>query len=173
MTLLGVDDEVSLVRYEVLLERSWSRLVSRVSAVTLNRADAEDAVAEAMIATVRRGRALRDEAALESYVLTAALRRAYRTGRRRRWERLGAHVPEVPRDPPAGQEEAAALLARVSPQQRAVLFLRYVEDLPEAEVAALLRVPVGTVRSRAARGRAVLREHAALDGSPPMTEEMS
>lgn len=48
-------------------------------------------------------------------------------------------------------------LGRLSKRQRAVLVLRYFEDLPEAEVAALLRCPVGTVRSTAHRSLAKLR----------------
>jgi RNA polymerase sigma factor (sigma-70 family) len=49
-------------------------------------------------------------------------------------------------------------LARLSRQQRAVLVLRYCEDLPEAEVAALLGCSVGTVKTHAHRGLRVLRD---------------
>lgn len=50
-----------------------------------------------------------------------------------------------------------AALGRSTKRQRAVVVLRYFEDLPEAEVAALLRCPVGTVRSTAHRSLAKLR----------------
>ncbi|MFC9283007.1 SigE family RNA polymerase sigma factor [Streptomyces collinus] len=50
-----------------------------------------------------------------------------------------------------------AALGRLSKRQRAVIVLRYFEDLPEAEVAALLGIPVGTVRSTAHRSLAKLR----------------
>jgi RNA polymerase sigma factor (sigma-70 family) len=49
-------------------------------------------------------------------------------------------------------------LRRVSPKQRVVIFLRYAEDLPEQEVAELLGCSVGTVKSHASRGLAVLRK---------------
>ncbi|MFJ4683531.1 SigE family RNA polymerase sigma factor [Streptomyces sp. NPDC088789] len=49
------------------------------------------------------------------------------------------------------------LLARLTPRQRAVLVLRYFEDLPEAEVARVLGCSVGTVRSTAHRSLARLR----------------
>ncbi|HXP19748.1 MAG TPA: SigE family RNA polymerase sigma factor [Streptosporangiaceae bacterium] len=52
-------------------------------------------------------------------------------------------------------------LAALPPRQRAVLVLRYWEDLPEAEIASVLRCTVGTVRSQASRGLARLREAAA------------
>ncbi|MEU1465965.1 SigE family RNA polymerase sigma factor [Streptomyces sp. NPDC005727] len=50
-----------------------------------------------------------------------------------------------------------AALGRLSKRQRAVVVLRYFEDLPEGEVAALLGIPVGTVRSTAHRSLAKLR----------------
>jgi RNA polymerase sigma factor (sigma-70 family) len=46
---------------------------------------------------------------------------------------------------------------RLPARQRAVLVLRYHEDLPEAEVARLLGLPLGTVKSLAHRGLARLR----------------
>lgn len=50
-----------------------------------------------------------------------------------------------------------AAVRRLPPRQRAVIVLRYQEDLPEAEVARLLRVSVGTVKSTASRAIARLR----------------
>jgi RNA polymerase sigma-70 factor (sigma-E family) len=50
-----------------------------------------------------------------------------------------------------------AALARLTPRQRAVLVLRFFEDLPEAEVARLLDCSVGTVRSTTHRSLARLR----------------
>jgi RNA polymerase sigma-70 factor (sigma-E family) len=49
-------------------------------------------------------------------------------------------------------------LARLPRQQRAVLVLRYFEDLPEAEVAALLHCSPGSVKTHAYRGLRTLRE---------------
>ena len=49
-------------------------------------------------------------------------------------------------------------IRRLPARQRAVLVLRYHEDLPEQEVARLLRIPVGTVKSLGNRAMARLRQ---------------
>jgi hypothetical protein len=56
---------------------------------------------------------------------------------------------------------------RLPAKQRAVLVLRYHQDLPEAEVARLLRLPLGTVKSLAHRALVRLRTEL---GSPAMEE---
>jgi RNA polymerase sigma-70 factor (sigma-E family) len=70
--------------------------------------------------------------------------------------------------PPAGDEEAIVLWEAVQalpPRQRAVLVLRFHEDLTEAEVARLLGLPLGTVKSLAHRGLGRLRNRL---GSPDL-----
>jgi RNA polymerase sigma factor (sigma-70 family) len=61
----------------------------------------------------------------------------------------------------AGQREELvvvwAAIRRLPTRQRAVVVLRYHEDLPELEVARLLQMPVGTVKSTANRALARLR----------------
>jgi RNA polymerase sigma-70 factor (sigma-E family) len=88
------------------------------------------------------------------------------------WWRLGWHryeqsggadaLPErVTADPVAATDVklvVRAALRRLTPRQRAVLFLRYYEDLPEAEVAGILECSIGTVRSTGYRALARLRE---------------
>jgi RNA polymerase sigma-70 factor (sigma-E family) len=84
---------------------------------------------------------------------------------RARW-RQETPVPEVP-ETAAGEDAAerhavGALvrqaLARLPRQQRAVLVLRYCEDLPEDEVACLLGCSAGAVKTHAHRGLRALRE---------------
>lgn len=55
-------------------------------------------------------------------------------------------------------------LAGLAPRQRLVLVLRYHQDLPEQQVADLLGISVGTVKSQAAKALAKLRSDGALDG---------
>jgi RNA polymerase sigma-70 factor (ECF subfamily) len=116
-------------------------------------AQAEDAVAEAYARVWRRWRRGRIDN------LFGYLRRH----RRRLLERREASKP--PDREPDGQFEAQlgerdalwAALANLSPQLRVVVVLRVVEDLSEAETAAMLDIPPGTVKSRLSRGLAVLR----------------
>lgn len=86
--------------------------------------------------------------------------------RRRRWHRE-VPVPVVTDteataagdgvEERASQDAAWELLARLPARQRAVLVLRYYEDLPDSEIAAVLGCRAGTVRSQAARALATLR----------------
>jgi RNA polymerase sigma factor (sigma-70 family) len=78
---------------------------------------------------------------------------------------------------PAGDERAMVLWQAVQDlpvRQRSVLVLRFYEDLPEAEVARLLGLSLGTVKSRCHRALARLRDQLGsptLDPSNSTTEE--
>lgn len=58
---------------------------------------------------------------------------------------------------PEDADELWAALANLDPDRRAVLVLRFYEDLPYEEIAEIVECPVGTVRSRIHRGLADLR----------------
>ncbi len=96
----------------------------------------------------------------EGYVRRIILTRYVSWWRRVRRERLVAAVPEAGYDtPPAsGPDETLwRLLATLPPRQRAVIVLRFYEDLTEVEVARVLDCSVGTVKSNGSRGLARLR----------------
>jgi RNA polymerase sigma-70 factor (sigma-E family) len=90
-------------------------------------------------------------------------------GRRRRPELpLQAEDPGPPvAGDPVGAVDLRDALVRalltLPPRQRAVLVLRYFDDLPEAEVAAALGCSVGTVKSHTARALAALRTRGRLE----------
>jgi RNA polymerase sigma-70 factor (sigma-E family) len=80
--------------------------------------------------------------------------------RRTRRESLIADVPDVAavRDPdPFDHEPLWEVLRDLPPGQRAVVVLRYYEDLSETEIAAVLGVSRGTVKSQASKAKATLR----------------
>ena len=87
---------------------------------------------------------------------------------RRRWR---AEVPTedlpVPRTPTTGSSADAhdlwVAIGHLSPRQRAVIVLRYYEDLTEAETARLLDCSVGAVKSHCSRALAKLRVDTAVE----------
>ena len=96
-----------------------------------------------------------------NYALSGLRRARYR---RRAMERLGQADETVPAAT-AEVVDMVAALRRLPPRQREVLVLYYVVELPVEEIGRHLRLPVGTVKSRLARGRATLARLLGADGS--------
>lgn len=112
---------------------------------------AQDLLQQALTKLALRWDRLKDQNP-DAYVQRILYRDAVSWWRRVRRERLGAEVPESP-DDPADDETAERIdlrraLRELTVKQRAVLVLRYFEDLTEVETADLLGVSVGTVKSQ-------------------------
>lgn len=119
--------------------------------------DGPDAAQEALTAVFRDLRTLRDPAALYGWVRVITIREAVRVARRSRRE-ITAKLDEVPdRDDPQLATEIRDVLARLSPDHRAVLVLRDLEGMDERAVSTLLAVEPGTVKSRLHRARQSFR----------------
>jgi RNA polymerase sigma factor (sigma-70 family) len=120
----------------------------------------EDAAQNAMIAVLRNLRKLREPGALRGWARTIATREAVRVATQARQRRsLSALPDQVPARGEMGTSvEVRDQLARLEPDQRAVLVLRDLEGLREEEVAGLLALPAGTVKSRLHRARARFRK---------------
>lgn len=148
----------------------YRALVRRGLLLTGDSGHAEDLTQSALIRTYLAWGRLRDPANAESYARKTLVRLAVRA-RERRWrsEIAAARVPEPTSGPGtgAGQDDLVLdvrrALAALPIGQRAVLMLRYLDDLSEADTARLLGIPVGTVKSRAARALASLRQTGLLD----------
>ena len=95
---------------------------------------------------------------------------------RRRWngEQAHADLPE-PGSPVStaadDRHDLWTAMGRLPRRQRAVIVLRYVEDLSEAETADVLGISVGTVKSQCSRAIAALRERVPADLHPGRPEE--
>ncbi|MET9962966.1 sigma-70 family RNA polymerase sigma factor [Streptomyces sp. NPDC006326] len=121
-------------------------------------ADGPDATQETLVAVFRSLRSLRDPQTLYGWVRAIAVREAVRLARRADRVRP-AQLPDLPgRGDPQLAADIDDVLARLSPDHRAVLVLRDVEGLDEESAAALLGVPPGTAKSRLHRARTSFRK---------------
>ncbi|MGH3624966.1 MAG: SigE family RNA polymerase sigma factor [Sciscionella sp.] len=96
-----------------------------------------------------------------AYVRRAMANTHISTWRRRRRENLVAETPEVPAaaQPDALENEPLWQALRELPsRQRAVIVLRYYEQLSEAEIAETLGISTGTVKSQASKAMSSLRD---------------
>ncbi len=157
-----------------LLRRHYDRVFAVCRRITGNEADAADAAQEAMIAIVRGLAKFDGRSSFSTWTYRIATNTSLDELRRRQRRPLlnkGAQVhgdgtmiyDEVP-DPDAGLRIEAlgdrlaidAALADLPEDFRLPVVLRDVGDLDYAEIAEVLNVPLGTVKSRIARGRSML-----------------
>ena len=129
---------------------------------------AEDLMQQSLLKIYRSWSRVQRQETVTRYARTVLLRTWLDEKRRpfRRSEQSAADVPEVV-DGSADPEASAGrvwerdlvhrALLEVAPRQRAVLVLRYFDDLSVAETAAIMRCAEGTVKSQAARGLEALR----------------
>ena len=120
--------------------------------------DAEDLVQVALVNVVPHWHRISDRP--EPYVRQVLVRESVSRWRRRRWrEVVSAEPPEVAarEDDTAQREVLRRALLALAPRQRAVVVLRYYDDLTERQTAAALGISVGTVKSQARDGLARLR----------------
>lgn len=125
-----------------------------------NRDEAEDLVQTALVKVVLGARRHGRLENLDAYA-RRTLVNTFIAGRRRFWRRERAYgeLPDVPEQVPDNDTGlmVRAALAQLAPKQRAVLVLRYWEDLSVAATAELLGMRESTVKSHTARGLAALR----------------
>ena len=133
--------------------------------IVWDEAEAEDLVQECLLKVARRWPRVRRMDQPRAYARRVLVNLAVdgARGRARRHRELGAEAAAslIAIDPlPAVDTRAELLqaLGQLPARQRAVLVLRYFNDLTEAQVAEVLGCPAGTVKSSASRGLARLRE---------------
>ena len=108
---------------------------------------------------------------LDGYVRTMLVRATFERRRRMSWRRelSSAEPPDIGATPTGSVEDRLVLfdaLAKMPPRQRAVVVLRFWEDLDVTETAHLLGCTEGTVKSQSARGLAKLRDLLAPEPAP-------
>jgi RNA polymerase sigma-70 factor (ECF subfamily) len=132
----------------------------------LRDADAvDDVLQDVLLLIYRKLGTLREPRAFAAWARRTASREIFRALRNKRaHEQLHDELPPdfpADADPPALPDDLLQrlpeLLQRVSPASRAVLALHYIDDLSLDKTAAVLDLPIGTVKSRLAYGLSTLR----------------
>lgn len=149
-------------------------LLARATLLTGGRACGEDLLQASLERLMRQWR--RVEGDPEGYLRRTMYNLAvdewrYRSRRPEVFDSALSERAEPPGLPDAAEAVAlrrtlVAALAQLPPRQRAVLVLRYWEELSEAEAAAVLGCSVGTVKSTASRALARLRELSSAADDP-------
>ncbi|MFF4923722.1 RNA polymerase sigma factor SigM [Kitasatospora sp. NPDC001261] len=157
--------------FGLLVDRHRDRLWAVALRTLGDREEAADALQDALVSAFRAAAGFQGRSAVTTWlhriVVNACLDRARRSATRRTTpldddpQRLDTLVGAAePADSPVVRaelhRELTAALAELPAEQRAALVLVDMQGYPVAEAAELLGVPVGTVKSRCARGRARL-----------------
>ena len=160
--------------FAILAAGSIGRLNSLARLILNDYARAEDAVQDAFVDAWRDLRALRDPDRFDAW-LNRLLIRACQNARRRDRRRQTIELPLVTEGPAFSDVQAHVAnadllergLRRLTIEQRSVLVLTFYLDLPQADAAATLGIPLGTLKSRLSRAIDALRAELAADERRP------
>jgi RNA polymerase sigma-70 factor, ECF subfamily len=164
-----------LAAFEALVRRHQRRVFGLLLRMLGNVQEAEDVAQETFLNLHRHGHRFRSQSRFSTFLyrvaVNAALNRRRSLGRRRarrealeRRQDAGEDLPQSPRGPEdaaAGgqiQAEVQRAIATLPPHLRVPLVLFDIEGMAYAEVASVLQVAEGTVKSRIHRARQALRE---------------
>lgn len=147
------DAEAAAAAFEALYRRHRDFVLRVARRFTRDRDLALDALQDTFEYLLQKfppaGNGLRLTARLQTLLYPVAKNSAITALRKA--DRLAggdAELDELPAAPESEDASIDAALARLSPERREVLTLRFVDDLSLAEIAAALEVPLGTVKSR-------------------------
>jgi len=164
--------------FENLVELHYRELYRFAYSLVRNEADASDLTQQTFFIWASKGHQLRDTAQAKSWLFTTLHREFLQ--RHRRASRFSHHeistaeheLPQVMPDTIQKMDASLLLdfLARLDPIYRAPLVLHYMEETPYKEIAAILRLPLGTVQSRISRGKQILYRMLSSPGDQASTE---
>ncbi len=158
--------------FEGIVREHYDGLFRFAMSLTRSETDAQDLTQQTFCVWATKGHQLRDVSKAKTWLFTT-LHRAFLESRRRQNkfsqyaldeidEQSPAYTPEVVNQ--ADAAEVLAALAKVDGVYQAAVALFYLDECPYREIAEILEVPVGTVKSRIARGIAQLRDILLSDG---------
>jgi RNA polymerase sigma-70 factor (sigma-E family) len=150
-------DQATREVFDAVVRARHTALLRYGTVLTGDPHSAADLVQDALERTGLAWARVQQQGNPEGYVRRTMANRNISTWRRRRRERLVEDPPERPYLDVAADDVMWDALARLPRRQRTVLVLRYYEDLSEAEIARVLGIAPGTVKSQASKGIAALR----------------
>ncbi|GAA1966120.1 SigE family RNA polymerase sigma factor [Nocardioides panacihumi] len=158
----GVTADTRDAEFAAYMHARQRALLRTAFLLTGNVHTAEDVVATALAKLYLAWDKVRDRESIDGYVRRIIANETTSLWRRpwRRREIAAEVLPEHGREDAYDDGRAAAVWEAVSslpPRQRAVVVLRYYEELSEAEIADVLGISPGTVKSQASRALATLR----------------
>jgi RNA polymerase sigma-70 factor (ECF subfamily) len=150
--------------FDQLLRLAQEPLYRYIYSLVGTRSLAEDVLQEVFILIYRKIRWLRDPELFRPWAYRIATREAFKyLKRERRWSDQSVDESILLDRPAPSRNEFAPelveqMLTQVSPASRAVLALHYLHEMPLAEIAEVMGLAVGTVKSRLAYGLEFLRK---------------
>jgi len=154
------------VDFQSLVDLHYGPLYRFAMSLTRIESDACDLVQQTFLTWATKGHQLQDASKVKSWLYTT-LHRAFLESRRRTTRfphlEITAAESELPNVEPdlvshLDSQEVLRLLGEVDEQFQAAVALFYLEDYSYNEIASILEIPLGTVKSRIARGLAQLKE---------------
>jgi RNA polymerase sigma-70 factor, ECF subfamily len=152
--------------FEGLVEQYYRSLYQFAMSLTGREAEACDLTQQTFFIWARKGHQLRDTSKVKTWLFTTLHREFLKT--KRRSSRFPHHeLEEVEHELPAvdpvtvdqlDADVVVATMGKVKELYRSALTLFYLEDLSYRDIATALDVPIGTVQSRVARGKAELQQ---------------
>jgi RNA polymerase sigma-70 factor (ECF subfamily) len=146
---------------EELFRAHWPRAYRAAYLVTHDAAAAEDIAQESFLAALRALDTFDRRRPFGPWLHRIVVNRAIDWTRARRLRaevELSKSVPAERERPRAPRDDVLAALARLAPEHRAVVVMRYLLEFTPGEIAEALGLPRGTVNSRLRRGLDALRE---------------
>jgi len=172
-------EELSADRFDEIMRLHQRRVYRVIFLLVRDRDTADTLTQECFLRAYLKRSSFRGECRIETWLLRIAVNLVRDHGRSRRasfWKRLvglddgednGAEPRQLPAPGPSAEhallvrEELEAVwkaLSGLSPQQRAIFFLRYEEEMSLAQIADVLDLKTGSVKSQLARATGKLRE---------------
>lgn len=170
------DPERGGLDFQTVVDQQYAPLFRFAVSLTKTESDAADLVQETFLTWATKGHQLKDPSKAKGWLFTTLHRRFLESQRRFvRFPHLD--ISAVDETLPAVEPDLVnridshallELLSQVDPQYRAAVALFYLEDYSYPEIAGILEVPLGTVKSRISRGLMQLK--ALVLSTPAPTE---